>query len=119
MRRQFRLRRRSDFDAIFEKGRAWNNNLLVLRVLPNNLTLNRYGFVTSRRLGKAVVRNKVRRRLREIVRTLPVKTGVDVVISAKTAAAQADFQQLKRAVVDLLKRANLLAEDTSMETGEA
>lgn len=119
MRRQFRLRRRSDFDAVFEKGRAWNNSLLVLRVLPNNLTINRYGFVTSKRLGKAVVRNKVRRRLREIVRTLPVKAGVDVVISAKTAAVVADFQQLKKAVVDLLKRAELLAEDPSLEAGEA
>ncbi len=108
MRRHLRLRHRKDFDAVFRRGRAWNNNLLVLRALPNNLTHNRYGFVTSKRLGGAVVRNRVRRRLREAVRVLPLGCGWDVVVSAKVPASRADFHELNRAVTNLLARAGIL-----------
>lgn len=108
LRRQERLRHRKDFDAVFRRGRSWNNNLLVLRALSNDLAHNRYGFITSKRVGKAVVRNRVRRLLSEALRVQRVAAGWDVVISAKTAAARADFHELNRAVVDLLAKANLL-----------
>jgi len=118
MRRQLRLRRRKDFDAVFRRGRAWANDLLVLRSLPNHLDHNRYGFITSKRLGKAVVRNRVRRRLREAVRSLPARPGWDVVISAKTPAAEADFHRLRRAVAALMSRAGILDRMTSVEGEE-
>ena len=111
MRRQLRLRRRRDFDAVFQNGQVEANRLLVLRTVPNQLQHNRYGFITSKRLGKAVVRNRVRRRLREGVRALPARPGWDVVISARASAAQADFHQLKAAVANLFARAGILAED--------
>lgn len=110
MRRELRLRRRKDFDNVFRHGRAWSNSLLVLRALASGLPHNRYGFVTSRKLGGAVVRNRVRRRLREAVRQLPLETGWDVVVSAKTPAAKADYQELKRGVTELLTRAGILKE---------
>lgn len=102
---------------MFRRGRSWDNNLLVLRTLANELTHNRYGFVTSKRVGKAVVRNRVRRLISEALRVLILKAGWDVVISAKAAAARADFHELNRAVVDLLVKADLL-EDRTAE-GEA
>jgi ribonuclease P protein component len=108
--RQIRLRRRKDFDAVFRRGRTWSNDLLVLRTLPNDCDHNRFGFVTSKRLGKAVVRNRVRRRLRETVRALPTLPGFDCVLSARTKAADADFAALSAAAGSLLKRAGLLAE---------
>ena len=111
MHRQMRLRRRKEFDAVFRQGRTRANELLVLRSLPNQLEHNRYGFVTSKRLGKAVVRNRVRRRLREGVRSLPLRPGWDVVISAKAAAAEADFHELREAAADLLARARILSEE--------
>lgn len=107
--KQIRLRHRKDFDAIFRNGRTWSNDLLVLRTLPNNCDHNRYGFVTSKRLGGAVVRNRVRRRLRETVRALDTRPGFDCVISAKTKAAAADFAQLRTATTTLLSRAGVLA----------
>ena len=115
--RELRLRHRKDFDAVFRTGSRWNNDLLVLRSLANNLQHNRYGFVTSKRLGGAVVRNRVRRRLREVVRALPVQPGWDLVLSAKTAAARAPFSELRRAVVNLLSRAGLLARDATEANG--
>ena len=111
MRRQLRLRRRKEFDAVFRQGRTWANELLVLRSLPNELDHNRYGFVTSKRLGKAVVRNRVRRRLRECVRSLAARPGWDVVVSARARAADADFHQLRKAVVSLFVRAGILGGD--------
>ncbi|MEX1194307.1 MAG: ribonuclease P protein component [Dehalococcoidia bacterium] len=109
MPKQIRLRRRKDFDAVFSKGRTWSNDLLVLRILPNDCDHNRFGFVTSKRLGKAVVRNRVRRRLREIVRVAPTNPGFDCVLSAKTKAADAEFARLRSAASSLLKRAGVLA----------
>ncbi|MEE8346693.1 MAG: ribonuclease P protein component [Dehalococcoidia bacterium] len=111
MHRQLRLRRRKDFDAVFQRGKLLSNQKLVIRSLPNQLQHNRYGFVTSKRLGNAVVRNRVRRRLREGIRSLAARPGWDVVISARNAAARADFHQLKTAVANLFARAGILAED--------
>jgi ribonuclease P protein component len=115
VRRHLRLQRHKDFDAVFEKGQVLANRLLVLRSLPNQLPHNRYGFITSKRLGKAVVRNRVRRRLREGVHALPARAGWDVIISARVPAAQADFHKLKAAVANLLARADILAEGASRE----
>ena len=110
MRKQLRLRRRKDFDTVFQEDHVLANRLLVLRTAPNQLPHNRYGFVTSKRLGKAVVRNRVRRRLRESVRSLAAQPGWDVVVSARARAADADFHQLRKAVVSLFVRAGILAE---------
>ena len=96
---------------MFRQGRVWANDLLVLRTLPNQLDHNRYGFVTSKRLGKAVIRNKVRRRLREILRALPLRDGWDVVVSAKAPSARSDFLSLKGALEQLMDRARMLTRE--------
>jgi ribonuclease P protein component len=82
----------------------------VLRALPNNLDHNRYGFVTSKKLGGAVVRNRTRRRLREIARETPARDGYDVVLSAKSVAASAEFAQLRESVAKLMAKGGLLDE---------
>ena len=117
MRKELRLQRRKEFDSVFRRGRVWANDLLVLRTLPNELEHNRYGFVISKRLGKAVSRNRLRRRLREGIRSLSVRAGWDVVISPKTPASQAGFAELKRAVVELFGSAGIL--DGEPSPGEA
>lgn len=109
MRREKRLTRRRDFEALFSEGRFWSNNLVVLRVLPNELGSSRYGFAVGKRLGGAVVRNRVKRRLSEVVRLTPTKDGWDMVFIARQAAAEADYHTLRRAMEELLARAQLLA----------
>jgi len=108
MKKRERLRVRRDFLAVYRKGRAWSHRFLVLRTLPNGLPHNRYGFVVSKRLGKAVARNRLKRRLREGVRLCTVRPGWDVVLLARPPAAAATYQQLREALVDLLSRARLL-----------
>lgn len=109
MQKQLRLRRRKDFDSVLRKGRTVSHALLVLRSLPNGLSHNRFGFITGKRLGNAVVRNRVRRRLREVARSLPTEPGWDIVLSARAAAARAGFPELKSAVGHLFARAGVLA----------
>ncbi len=103
-----RLTKERDYQTVFKQGKTWANSLLVLKVLPNGLGTNRYGFSVGKRLGKAVVRNRVKRLLREGVRLTPIEPGWDMLFIARGAAVTADFHTLKGAIEDLLSRAQLL-----------
>jgi ribonuclease P protein component len=108
MRKEERLTNRREFEAVYKEGMSWSNNLLVLRALPNDRSSNRYGFAAGKRLGNAVVRNLVKRRLREGVRLTPIKAGWDMVFIARQAAVESDYHTLKMAMEELLSRAQLL-----------
>ena len=107
--RDRRLTKTADFSVLRRNGHSWSDNKLVLKTRPNSLGLSRVGFSVSSQIGNAVVRNKVKRRLREAVRQSTVQEGWDLVLIARKAAASADFATLYRSVDDLLKRANLWA----------
>ena len=112
MERRLRLRDEADFRRVRAGGRAWANRGLTLLVAPNALPHNRYGFVVSKRVGKAVTRNLVKRRLREILRHLDragrIPPGHDLALIARPALAEASFAEARDAVTDLLARARLL-----------
>ncbi len=76
--------------------------------MANEQPLSRYAFAISKRVGNAVVRNRVKRRLREILRLNALAEGYDIVIVARPAAAETDFQTLKSELSLLLKRARIL-----------
>lgn len=108
MRREQRLRKESEFDAVRKRGRGWNSNFLVLRTLSNGLPHSRFGYVVSKRIGGAVVRNLVRRRIRETVRLTGVAPGWDLVFIARVGVAEAPYTRLAQTVSDLLRRARAL-----------
>jgi len=107
MERRYRLTRREDFGRVHRQGRAWSHPLLILSAVRNDLGCTRFGFVVSRRIGGAVVRNRVKRRLREAVRhhlsEFPV--GWDVVLVARGRIAQARYADVESAVTRSLGRA--------------
>ena len=111
MQRRFRLTGTKRFSQIHRKGRSVANNLLVLRLLSNGLEESRFGFMISKRVGNAVVRNRVKRRLREAVRLNQVKGGWDAIFIARRPSASARYQQLEQAALNLLRRTNLLEGD--------
>ena len=100
------ITRPQEYALVYEKGKSWVCDLLVMRALPNELVLSRYGISVSKRVGNAVIRNRVKRRLREIMRAVPLKPGWDIVFIARPAAAGIDYTGLKQAVEDLLTRAD-------------
>ncbi len=118
MQRERRLTGAKRFSSIRHDSRVWSNKLLVLKMIPNGLETSRFGLVVGKRLGGAVVRNKVKRRLREVIRPSPVEPGWDVVLIARRGAPAADFHQLKRATEELLTRAELLPEPPSASSSE-
>jgi ribonuclease P protein component len=107
MQRRHRLTKSRSFAEIHKEGISRANRLLVLRVLPNGLDHSRFGFVVSKRIGNAVTRNLVKRRLREVVRQNRVKDGWDAVFIARSGIASAEFIQLKKAADNLLRRSQL------------
>ena len=116
-----RLRRRRDFAAVYARKKSWAERLLVLYVrrhAPEGemAETRRFGFVVSKKVGKgSVVRNRVKRRLREIcrVRGPEWRRGFDAVFVVRTAAARAPFVELDAAVRALMSRANLALPDAA------
>lgn len=100
-----------EYALVYDKGSTWTSSLLVMKALPNGISLSRYGFSVSRRVGKAVVRNRVKRLLREILRLTPLEPGWDIIFIARPGAASADYASLKKIVIDLLSQAQLLARE--------
>ncbi|MBA7638392.1 Ribonuclease P protein component [subsurface metagenome] len=102
------LTKRAQYTLVYNEGKSWASSLLVMKALPNRLTLSRYGFAVSRKVGNAVTRNRVKRRLREILRLTSVKPGWDIVFIARPPAATTNYAELKKTVEGLLSRARLL-----------
>jgi ribonuclease P protein component len=102
------LKTRAQFQNIYEYGKTKVDRYLVIRLIANNLEISRFGLSVSKRLGKAVVRNRIRRLLKEIIREIPVKTGFDIVIIARNNAVGLDYHQLKKSVTGLLEKYNII-----------
>ena len=107
-----RLTKSRDFAAARREGKSWANNTLVLIARRTDADGCRFGFSVSKRVGNAVVRNRVKRRLREIARTGVAPRieggGWDFVVIARKDAADADYQRLNRSLERLFKRAKLV-----------
>jgi len=102
------LTKRAQFGLVYDGGNSWVSKAIVMKALPNGLDLSRYGFTVSRRVGKAVVRNRVRRLLREILRQTPLRPGWDIIFIARSPAARYNYASLGKSVKGLLFRAGLL-----------
>jgi ribonuclease P protein component, eubacterial len=103
------LRRKADFDALGRLGTARSGRLLVLRQLRTNGPVTRIGLSTPRRLGGAVERNRVRRRLRELIRRRYAEMGAgwDLLVIARPEAATASYADLREAFASLLERSGI------------
>jgi ribonuclease P protein component len=117
MAKRWALTKRAQYLAVYKSGKSWANNLTVMKALPNDCDYSRYGFSVTKNVGKAVVRNRIRRLLKEISRGTPVKPGWDIVLIARPASVTADYRQLKKSVETLLFRAHLMDKDEVVRAG--
>ena len=103
--REARLVAKAQFDAVYRAGKRRTSSHFTAFALANNLPHSRFGFSIKKALGGAVVRNRIRRRLREIARLhreeLPA--GWDIVIHPKSSVAKAPFEALTADFLRLLK----------------
>jgi len=110
VKRRFRLTEKARFRLVRQTGVSYTHPLLAVYLLANGQPFSRCGFTVSRRLGKAVERNRVRRRISEAVRLIwdLVEPGWDIVWIARSAIKSAEFAEIQEACIRLLKRGHVL-----------
>ena len=104
--RDDRLRKRSEFEECYSSGvRVSGRHILLFLRRPTGMAGPRIGISVSRRVGDAVTRNRVKRRLREMFRRGKPSEPVEIVVNARPSSATASFSELKREYEDLVRRA--------------
>jgi ribonuclease P protein component len=115
MERRLRLRRTEDFARLRKQGLTTQNRFILMSQMPNGLSHNRYGLVTSSRIGGAVVRNRMRRLLREALRSLnpQLRSGFDVVFVVRQPLTQQPFDGVSRILTEMFRQADLMLVESS------
>jgi ribonuclease P protein component len=103
--REARLVRRGEFDAVYRAGKRRSSTHFTVFFRANQLPVSRFGFSIKKALGGAVVRNRIRRRVREIVRChrQEIPAGWDIVIHPKSMVAKAPFAALTAELLRLVQ----------------
>jgi ribonuclease P protein component len=93
--RDERVRRRVDYQRIYDRGSRVHGRLLTLFTLPNELRVGRLGIAATRKLGGAVVRNRAKRLIREVFRRNKLAPGIDVVVIPKRELLDASLTAIE------------------------
>ena len=101
------------FLRLYRTGDTVTGRYLVLYYKKNNLGINRLGLTVSKKVGKAVVRNRVRRLIKESYRLSEstIKKGFDIVVVSRVKASFADFYTVNKELLNHLKTAGLISEE--------
>lgn len=106
-----RLAKNKDFERVWQKGRSFFIKEIGIKFLGNNFKYSRFGIIVSNKvMKKAVLRNKIKRRIREIIRLRIsfIKMGVDCVILAREGIGGLSYKELEERVEFILRKVNLL-----------
>lgn len=106
-----RLKKAKDFENVFKKGNGFKENFLICKVSSNGSDVSRFGFIISQKVSKkANVRNKLKRRLRELVKLklTNIKKGVDGVLICQSGLEKLDFNRIEEVVDRLFKKARIM-----------
>ncbi len=105
------LKKNFQFRIVYNRGKSASNKYLVLYVLKNGSDQNRIGFSVSKKVGKSVVRNRVRRLIKESYRLTEedVQKGLDLVFIARATSCDCSYDDISKSVNYLLKRLNCLS----------
>lgn len=108
LKRTQRLLSRSQFRLVYERGQKFSTPYFSAFVLHTNSEMQRLGLTTTRKMGGAVLRNRCRRRLRELFRlrdqSFLVGVGFDLVLNVRSSTASADYKEVEAAFMQMLLR---------------
>jgi len=105
LQKQYRLKKKKDFERVFKKGYYSPTPLWTLKWMRNELTHPRYGLVVSNNISKsAVARNKIKRRLRSIVKKYQIVYPVDIVVITKLPILKSSFNEMDTVYAHQLKK---------------
>lgn len=113
MQKQYRLTDARSFDYLYRHGAVYRNALLVLYVVKSRFSTPKVGFSVGKKVGDSVRRNRTKRRLREAFRLemSRVATGQNYVVVARSGSAEHSYEELREALLALLRQANALNEE--------
>lgn len=104
------LKKDSDFRKVYKHGKSFANKYLVLYILKNKSEYSRVGMSVSKKVGKAVTRNRVRRLIKEVYRLNideNIEDGYDIVFIARIPSQNAEFKDIQKSVKSLVKKAGI------------
>lgn len=109
MKKALRLTKNLEFINVYKSGRRVSSLFFVMYIKKNNLGYSRLGISVSKKVGKSVIRNRIKRQIKEIVRENYdlIKSGWDIVFSVRPAAAELDYAQMEKEIISLLKRGHI------------
>jgi ribonuclease P protein component len=107
------LKKNSDFQSVYAKGKSKANKYLVMYVLENDLGINRLGISVSKKVGNSVVRHRLTRLIRESYRLNAdmFNSGLDIVVIARNTAKDKSYKEIESAMMHLGKIQNILVEN--------
>ncbi len=106
-----RLRKKKDIEKVLKEGNGFCKDFLVLKAKKNKEGKSRFGFIVSQKVSKkAVIRNKIKRRFREVVKGMIKKTNknIDIILIALPGTEKKNFEEIKLTIEKLFKKANIL-----------
>lgn len=111
----FRLKKKNDFDRVFDLGKAKSGEFFALKIAHNELLVTRFGFIISAKTApKAVSRNRLRRQANEIIRLNldRIKPGFDVAVIFKRVAQGKKYLFLEKDLCSLLSKSGLFLKNS-------
>ncbi|SHH16326.1 ribonuclease P protein component [Thermosyntropha lipolytica DSM 11003] len=109
LKRELRINKSGDYKLVYEKGKKFSGRYIIVYIKENNLGHNRFGFVVSKKIGNAVVRNRIKRQLRAIINEEKnrIKGSFDIVIICRHNLEGYTFSLLHKDVMKIFKKAGL------------
>lgn len=112
-----KIRKNAEFRAVYRRGKSFSNNLLVLYVFRNNKGTNRIGISVSKKVGKSVIRSRVKRLISESYRLSKayIKISYDFVVIARNPANDKSYEEINKALKNLFKKAGLIIDEKNID----
>ncbi|BAK81907.1 ribonuclease P protein component [Candidatus Arthromitus sp. SFB-rat-Yit] len=108
----YKIKKNFDFRIVYNRGKSYSSKLFILYIYKNkkNLEINRLGISISKKVGKSVLRNKIRRYVYEIYRLnlYKLKTGYDIVFIVRVAAKDKNYSEVEKSINKLFNKSLML-----------